>query len=48
VRLVGPQREGPSEYSLVEDHGGVILEVPTSIDVNSPAFQMAAKTCHLS
>jgi hypothetical protein len=38
----------PAGYSIIEDRGGVILAVPSSIDPQSPAFQHAAKVCHFS
>jgi hypothetical protein len=38
----------PAGYSILEDRGGVILAVPSTIDPRSPVFQSAAKTCHFS
>jgi hypothetical protein len=39
----------PQDYSIVEGiggpNGGLFLLVPKTIDVNSPAFKQAAKTC---
>ena len=35
----------PQDYALAEDRGGAVLAVPRTIDVNSPAFQRAAKSC---
>lgn len=35
----------PSAYSLAIDRGGVVLAVPKSIDVTSPAFRHAAAAC---
>ena len=39
----------PRDYSIVTGfggpHGGLFLLVPKTIDVNSPAFQRAAKAC---
>jgi hypothetical protein len=36
----------PAGYSLVEDRGGVILAVPSTINPQSPVFMQAAKVCH--
>lgn len=41
----GPPDINPANVSLAEDRGGVILEVPKTIDVASPAFKKAAKVC---
>lgn len=38
----------PDGYSILEDRGGVILAVPSTINPASPAFQAAAKACHFS
>jgi hypothetical protein len=35
----------PSGYSLIEGRGGVVLAVPNTIDVQSPAYQHAASVC---
>jgi hypothetical protein len=35
----------PQDYSIVEGIGDVFLLVPSTINVNSPAFENAAKTC---
>ena len=35
----------PAGYSAVEDRGGVVLAIPNTINVASPAFQQAAKAC---
>jgi hypothetical protein len=35
----------PAGYSAIEDHGGVILAIPSSINPQSPAFQKAAQAC---
>jgi hypothetical protein len=36
---------GPSGYSEVLDRDGVVLAVPDTIDVQSPAYQRAASAC---
>jgi hypothetical protein len=38
----------PAGYSILEDRGGVIIAVPSTIDPNSPAFAQAAKACQFS
>ncbi len=38
----------PSGYSILEDRGGVILAVPSTIDPGSPGFARAAKACQFS
>lgn len=40
------QRSSPAGYSILEDRGGVIFAVPSTIDPRSPAFSRAAKACH--
>ena len=32
----------PTGYSEIEDRGGVVLAIPSTIDVQSPAYQKAA------
>ncbi|HTW11165.1 MAG TPA: hypothetical protein VME01_00360 [Solirubrobacteraceae bacterium] len=43
-----PTNLNPANFSLVEDRGGIVTELPHSINPQSPAFQSAAKTCHFS
>jgi hypothetical protein len=38
----------PAGYSIVEDRGGVVLAVPSTIDPGSPVFKRAAATCGFS
>jgi len=38
----------PAGFSIVEDRGGVILAVPTTINPGSPVFRKAAGACHFS
>jgi hypothetical protein len=38
----------PAGYSQLIDRGGVILAVPNTIDVQSPAYQHAATACHFN
>lgn len=38
----------PAGYSVIEDRGGVVIAIPKTINVNSPAFEKAAKTCDFS
>jgi hypothetical protein len=38
----------PAGYSIIEDRGGVVLAVPSTINPGSPAFTQAAKVCHFS
>jgi hypothetical protein len=43
-----PTLKAPSSqagYSAIEDHGGVILAIPSSINPQSPAFQKASQAC---
>jgi hypothetical protein len=35
----------PSGYSIVDDRGGVVLAVPSTINPASPVFKQAAATC---
>jgi hypothetical protein len=35
----------PAGYSAIENNGGVILAVPSTINPQSPAFQKAAQAC---
>lgn len=35
----------PSGYAEVTDRGGVVLAVPSTIDVQSPAYQQASAAC---
>ena len=36
----------PQSYSLVDGIGDIYLEVARTINVNSPGFEQAAKTCN--
>ena len=38
----------PVGYSIIEDRGGVILAIPSTINPQAPAFVQAAKACHFS
>jgi hypothetical protein len=38
----------PAGYSLLEDRGGVVLAVPDTINVSSPAFKQAGTACGFS
>lgn len=40
-----PSNPNPAAYSLLEDRGGVVLAVPSTISISSPAFQQAATAC---
>jgi hypothetical protein len=35
----------PAGYGLIEDRDGVVLAIPNSIDLQSPAFRQAAAAC---
>ena len=35
----------PAGYSIVEDRGGVVLAVPSTIDPGSPVFKQASAAC---
>jgi hypothetical protein len=35
----------PAGYSLLEDRGGVVLAIPNTINLGSPAFKQAAAAC---
>lgn len=35
----------PAGYSEVTDHDGVVLAIPSTIDVQSPAYQQAGAAC---
>jgi hypothetical protein len=43
-----PSNVSPGNYSGVVGQDGVFLELPSSIDPNSPAFKAAATTCHFA
>jgi hypothetical protein len=43
--LTPPSNPNPSEYSILEDRGGVVLAVPSTINPGSPVFKQAAATC---
>jgi hypothetical protein len=36
---------GTGEYSQAEYGNGIVIGIPSSINVNSPAFEAAAKAC---
>ena len=38
----------PGKYSETGYNNGILIEIPVSIDVNSPAFEAAAKTCNFN
>lgn len=38
----------PAGYSILEDRGGVVIAIPDTVDVQSPAFKQAARTCGFS
>jgi hypothetical protein len=38
----------PAGYAILEDDAGVVLAIPASIGVGSPAFKQAAKACNFS
>jgi hypothetical protein len=40
-----PTSLNPANFSLIADRGGVIIEVPKSINPLSPSFEAAAKVC---
>jgi hypothetical protein len=42
------QPSSPAGYSILEDRGGVILAVPSTISPQSPVFVQASKACHFS
>jgi CDGSH-type Zn-finger protein len=41
-----PPAINPGEYSVAEYGNGMLIGIPTSINVNSPAFEAVAKTCN--
>ena len=41
-----PPAINPAEYSTAEYGNGMFIGIPSSINVNSPAFDAAAKTCN--
>jgi hypothetical protein len=41
-----PPAVKPGEYSTAEYGNGMFIGIPKSINVNSPAFEAAAKTCN--
>ncbi len=43
--LTLPSNPSPSEYSILEDRGGVVLAVPSTINPGSPVFKQAAAAC---
>lgn len=46
VHTGGPPNLNPTEFSAVEDRGGIIIAIPKSIDINSPVYKQAAQTCN--
>ena len=42
----GQPPSSPQGYSIIEDRGGVLIEIPATINVSSPVFQSAAKACN--
>lgn len=38
----------PADYSILENRGGVIIAIPSTINPQSPAFNQAAKACGFS
>ena len=46
--LTPPPSPNPSKYSIVEDRGGVVLAVPSTINPGSPVFKQAAAACGFS
>jgi hypothetical protein len=43
-----PPAIDPGKYSTAEYGNGIFIGIPASINVNSPAFETAAKTCAFS
>jgi hypothetical protein len=43
---LGSPPQNPAGYSVVFGRPGLVLAVPNSINVNSPAFKRAASACH--
>jgi len=41
-----PPEINPGEYSTAEYGNGMFIGIPSSINVSSPAFEAAAKTCN--
>jgi hypothetical protein len=41
-----PPAINPSDYSTASYGNGIFIGIPNSINVNSPAFEAAAKTCN--
>jgi hypothetical protein len=41
-----PPKINPGEYSSAEYGNGMFIGIPSSINVNSPAFRAAAKACN--
>ena len=41
-----PPNINPADYSTAEYGNGIFIGIPSSINVNSPAFEAAAKTCN--
>lgn len=46
--LHAPASLNPANDSILENDGGVVLDVPSTIDVTSPAFKQAADACGFS
>ena len=46
--LTPPANPSPSSYSILEDRGGVVLAVPSTINPSSPVFTRAAAVCGFS
>jgi hypothetical protein len=43
-----PPNINPGEYSSAEYGNGIFIGIPSSINVNSPAFKAASKACNLN
>jgi hypothetical protein len=41
-----PPAINPADYSTAEYGNGMFIGIPSSINMNSPAFEAAAKTCN--
>lgn len=45
LSTVMPTVVDPSRFSFIMDRGGIVVEAPKSINMQSPVFKAAARTC---
>ena len=45
LSTVMPTVVNPSSFSFIMDRGGIVVEAPKSVNMQSPAFKASAKIC---